>query len=154
MYVSVCICITIFFSRNICQNRQCRMQYTELRLWLQICFLYFYYWKTYFVEKHRYSWWLLNAVLQFFFAGEVAVEEDLPSDFPATFIQFKHHSYSQMVSTLKKTASRCSHIATTYSIGRSFEGKDLFVIEFSTKPGHHELREFYQCWLGCLRGIQ
>lgn len=48
-----------------------------------------------------------------------------------------------MVSTLKKTASKCSHIATTYSIGRSFEGKDLFVIEFSTKPGHHELRELY-----------
>uniref|UniRef100_A0A8C9FD82 Carboxypeptidase Z n=1 Tax=Pavo cristatus TaxID=9049 RepID=A0A8C9FD82_PAVCR len=75
--------------------------------------------------------------------GEVVVEEDLPSDLPATFIQFKHHSYSQMVSTLKKTASRCSHIATTYSIGRSFEGKDLFVIEFSTKPGHHELQFKY-----------
>lgn len=86
----------------------------------------------------------LNTDLQFLFSGEVEIEEDLPSDLPATFIQFKHHSYAQMVSTLKKTASRCSHIATTYSIGRSFEGKDLFVIEFSTKPGHHELRELYQ----------
>lgn len=84
---------------------------------------------------------VLSTVLWFFIAGEVDAEEDLPSDLPATFIQFKHHSYSQMVSTLKKTASKCSHIATTYSIGRSFEGKDLFVIEFSTKPGHHELRE-------------
>jgi len=102
------------------------------------------------VEKYRHSCsplraMVLNTVLQFFFAGEVDLEEDLPSDLPATFIQFKHHSYSQMVSTLKKTASKCSHIATTYSIGRSFEGKDLFVIEFSTKPGHHELRELYQC---------
>lgn len=86
---------------------------------------------------------VLNSGLWFFIAGEVDAEEDLPSDLPATFIQFKHHSYSQMVSTLKKTASKCSHIATTYSIGRSFEGKDLFVIEFSTKPGHHELRELY-----------
>lgn len=88
---------------------------------------------------------ILNTVLQFFFAGEVYVEEDLPSDLPATFIRFKHHSYSQMVSMLKKTAAKCSRIATTYSIGRSFEGKDLFVIEFSTKPGHHELRELCQC---------
>ncbi|POI34834.1 hypothetical protein CIB84_001414 [Bambusicola thoracicus] len=84
--------------------------------------------------------------------GEVVVEEDLPSDFPATFIQFKHHSYSQMVSTLKKTASKCSHIATTYSIGRSFEGKDLFVIEFSTKPGHHELLKPEFKYIGNMHG--
>ncbi|RMC14387.1 hypothetical protein DUI87_09482 [Hirundo rustica rustica] len=84
--------------------------------------------------------------------GEVDAEEDLPSDLPATFIQFKHHSYSQMVSTLKKTASKCSHIATTYSIGRSFEGKDLFVIEFSTKPGHHELLKPEFKYIGNMHG--
>ncbi|NWH96941.1 CBPZ Carboxypeptidase, partial [Tichodroma muraria] len=83
---------------------------------------------------------------------EVDAEEDLPSDLPATFIQFKHHSYSQMVSTLKKTASKCSHIATTYSIGRSFEGKDLFVIEFSTKPGHHELLKPEFKYIGNMHG--
>ncbi|XP_009695160.1 PREDICTED: carboxypeptidase Z, partial [Cariama cristata] len=84
--------------------------------------------------------------------GEVDVEEDLPSDLPGTFIQFKHHSYSQMVSMLKKTASKCSHIATTYSIGRSFEGKDLFVIEFSTKPGHHELLKPEFKYIGNMHG--
>lgn len=73
-------------------------------------------------------------------AGETEFVEDAPSEVP-TFIQFTHHSYSQMVRELKKVASRCSHIAKLYSIGRSFEGKDLFVIEFSTSPGHHELRE-------------
>ncbi|XP_053884826.1 carboxypeptidase Z [Malaclemys terrapin pileata] len=65
-------------------------------------------------------------------------EEDLLVEVPTTLIQFTHHSYSKMVSILKKTASRCSHIARTYSIGRSFEGRDLFVIEFSTNPGHHD----------------
>ncbi|XP_074847812.1 carboxypeptidase Z [Carettochelys insculpta] len=65
-------------------------------------------------------------------------EEDLLPDVPTTLIQFTHHSYSKMASIMKKTASRCSHIARTYSIGRSFEGRDLFVIEFSTNPGHHE----------------
>uniref|UniRef100_K7G816 Carboxypeptidase Z n=2 Tax=Pelodiscus sinensis TaxID=13735 RepID=K7G816_PELSI len=69
--------------------------------------------------------------------SELAVE-DLLTEEPTTLIKFTHHSYSKMVSILKKTASRCPHIARTYSIGRSFEGRDLFVIEFSTNPGHHE----------------
>ncbi|XP_063780273.1 carboxypeptidase Z [Pseudophryne corroboree] len=68
---------------------------------------------------------------------EITAEDQLP---PAvsTFIHFTHHSYTQMVGVLKKTAGKCSHIAKTYSIGRSFEGKELLVVEFSTKPGYHE----------------
>lgn len=68
---------------------------------------------------------------------EETPDDSLPQ-MPNTFIDFSHHSYAQMVSVLKKTAGKCSHIAKTYNIGRSFEGKDLIVIEFSTKPGHHE----------------
>uniref|UniRef100_A0A8D2Q234 Carboxypeptidase Z n=1 Tax=Varanus komodoensis TaxID=61221 RepID=A0A8D2Q234_VARKO len=70
--------------------------------------------------------------------GETEFADDAVSESP-TFIRFTHHSFPQMVRELKKVASRCSHIARMYSIGRSFEGKDLFVIEFSTRPGHHEL---------------
>ncbi|KAM9331526.1 carboxypeptidase Z [Gastrophryne carolinensis] len=69
---------------------------------------------------------------------EVTAEDLLPQTTP-TFIQFSHHSYTQMVGVLKKTAARCSNIAKAYSIGRSFEGKELMVIEFSTSPGKHEL---------------
>ncbi|KAM5193523.1 carboxypeptidase Z [Mantella aurantiaca] len=69
---------------------------------------------------------------------EETPDESLPQ-MPTTFIEFSHHSYAQMISVMKKTAGKCSHIAKTYTIGRSFEGKDLFVIEFSTKPGQHEL---------------
>lgn len=43
-----------------------------------------------------------------------------------------------MFSILKKTAAKCPHISQTYSIGRSVEGKDLLVIEFSSNPGQHE----------------
>uniref|UniRef100_A0A8C1VN41 Carboxypeptidase Z n=1 Tax=Cyprinus carpio TaxID=7962 RepID=A0A8C1VN41_CYPCA len=46
-----------------------------------------------------------------------------------------------MSSILKKTASKCSHISQTYSIGRSVEGKDLLAIEFSNNPGQHDLLE-------------
>ncbi|KAM5338536.1 carboxypeptidase Z isoform 2-T2 [Glossophaga mutica] len=64
-----------------------------------------------------------------------------PSSLPSTFIDFAHHSYAQMVRVLKRTAARCSHIARTYSIGRSFDGKELLVIELSVRPGQHELME-------------
>uniref|UniRef100_A0A8C0WHW6 Carboxypeptidase Z n=1 Tax=Castor canadensis TaxID=51338 RepID=A0A8C0WHW6_CASCN len=73
--------------------------------------------------------------------GDLEVEEALPSGVPPTFIHFAHHSYTQMVRVLKRTAARCPQVAKTYSIGRSFDGKDLLVIEFSSRPGQHELLE-------------
>lgn len=71
--------------------------------------------------------------------GDLEPEEVLPSGLPPTFIRFAHHSYAQMVRVLKRTAARCAQVAKTYSIGRSFDGKDLLVIEFSGRPGQHEL---------------
>nr|XP_017500616.2 carboxypeptidase Z isoform X1 [Manis javanica] len=73
--------------------------------------------------------------------GSLDTEEAPPSGLPSTFIHFTHHSYAQMVRVLKRTAARCAHIAKTYSIGRSFNGKELLVIEFSSRPGQHELME-------------
>ena len=71
--------------------------------------------------------------------GGLDIEEALPSGHPPTFIQFTPHSYAQMVRVLRRTAARCAHISKTYSIGRSFDGRDLLVIEFSSRPGQHEL---------------
>ncbi|XP_004265205.1 carboxypeptidase Z [Orcinus orca] len=73
--------------------------------------------------------------------GLDVVEEALPSGLPPTFLRFTHHSYAQMVRVLKQTAARCTHVAKTYSIGRSFDGRELLVIEFSSLPGQHELME-------------
>ncbi|XP_049486182.1 carboxypeptidase Z isoform X2 [Panthera uncia] len=73
--------------------------------------------------------------------GGLDAEDVLPSGLPPTFIHFTHHSYAQMVRVLRRTAARCAHIAKTYSIGRSFNGKELLVIEFSARPGQHELME-------------
>lgn len=69
-------------------------------------------------------------------------EEGNTPEKPHTVIQFSYQSNAQMNSILKKTAARCPEIAMTYSIGRSVEGKDLLVIEFSNNPGVHELREY------------
>lgn len=57
-------------------------------------------------------------------------------------IKFSYQSTAEMIGLLKATEERCPHIARTYSIGRSMEGSDLLVIEFSNNPGQHELREF------------
>lgn len=56
-------------------------------------------------------------------------------------MKFVYHSNTQMNSVLKATEERCPEIARTYSIGRSIEGRDLLVIEFSNNPGKHELRK-------------
>lgn len=58
---------------------------------------------------------------------------------PSTIIQFTYTSNTQMYSLLKRTAAKCSHISHVYSIGRSTEGRDLLVIEFTDNPGQHEL---------------
>ncbi|KAG9342508.1 hypothetical protein JZ751_016511 [Albula glossodonta] len=71
---------------------------------------------------------------------EVALASFSPEE-PSTIIQFTYHSNAQMFNILKKTAAKCSHISRTYSIGRSVEGKDLLVIEFSNNPGQHDLLE-------------
>ncbi|XP_048826778.1 carboxypeptidase Z-like isoform X2 [Brienomyrus brachyistius] len=82
---------------------------------------------------------------------EVALADIAPEE-PSTIIQFIYHSNTQMVNMLKKTASRCSHISRTYSIGRSLEGKDLLVIEFSENPGGHDLLEPEVKYIGNMHG--
>ncbi|XP_028420351.1 carboxypeptidase Z isoform X2 [Perca flavescens] len=75
-----------------------------------------------------------------------------PPEEPATTIQFTYHSNAQMISILKKTEEQCSDIAKTYSIGRSMEGRDLLVIEFSNNPGQHELLEPEIKYIGNMHG--
>lgn len=68
---------------------------------------------------------------------------------PDTSIKFSYQSNAEMINLLKATEERCPQIARTYSIGRSMEGSDLLVIEFSNNPGQHELREFSQPLRSC-----
>ncbi|XP_051940886.1 carboxypeptidase Z isoform X2 [Hippocampus zosterae] len=74
-------------------------------------------------------------------ARQVQARSSLSPDKPSTIIQFTHTTNSQMYSLLKRTAAKCSHISRVYSIGRSTEGRDLLVIEFSNNPGQHDLLE-------------
>ncbi|KAG7243388.1 hypothetical protein INR49_011845 [Caranx melampygus] len=78
--------------------------------------------------------------------------EGFPQEDPATLMQFTYHSNAQMISILKKTEEQCSDIARTYSIGRSMEGRELLVIEFSNNPGQHELLEPEIKYVGNMHG--
>ncbi|XP_060887146.1 carboxypeptidase Z-like [Labrus mixtus] len=78
--------------------------------------------------------------------------EMLPPEEPATTIKFTYHSNAHMISILKKTEDQCSNIARTYSIGRSIEGRELLVIEFSNNPGEHELLEPEIKYVGNMHG--
>ncbi|XP_037531993.1 carboxypeptidase Z-like [Nematolebias whitei] len=75
-----------------------------------------------------------------------------PFEEPSASIQFTYHSNAQMFSVLKKTEDRCADIARTYSIGRSLEGRELLVIEFSNNPGEHELLEPEVKYIGNMHG--
>ncbi|KAK2863144.1 hypothetical protein Q5P01_002677 [Channa striata] len=67
-------------------------------------------------------------------------------------MHFNYHSNAEMNSILKKTEEQCSDIARTYSIGRSMEGRELLVIEFSNNPGQHELLEPEVKYIGNMHG--
>ncbi|XP_051285097.1 carboxypeptidase Z isoform X2 [Dicentrarchus labrax] len=75
-----------------------------------------------------------------------------PPEDSATTMQFSYHSNAQMNSVLKKVEDRCPDIARTYSIGRSMEGRELLVIEFSNNPGEHELLEPEIKYIGNMHG--
>lgn len=67
-------------------------------------------------------------------------------------MQFTYHSYNEMIDHLKRIEDRCPGVARTYSIGRSTEGRELLVVEFSDNPGEHELREYHSFEV-CYHGL-
>ncbi|KAJ4948816.1 hypothetical protein JOQ06_020339 [Pogonophryne albipinna] len=77
---------------------------------------------------------------------------ETPPEYRDDMIKFNHHTNAQMISILKKTEEKCEDIARTYSIGRSTEGTELLVIEFSRNPGEHELLEPEMKYVGNMHG--
>lgn len=100
-------------------------------------------WKVYFTLLYCNVWinaYTLNPGITPPARQEIALSSLSPEE-PSTIIQFTYTSNAQMYSLLKRTAAKCSHISQVYSIGRSTEGRDLLVIEFTDNPGQHELCE-------------
>ena len=58
----------------------------------------------------------------------------------ATGLPFKYYQFDDMYNTVKNvTSQKCSQITRIYTIGKSVQGRDLFVVEFSKTPGKRDL---------------
>ncbi|XP_022532131.2 probable carboxypeptidase X1 [Astyanax mexicanus] len=56
-------------------------------------------------------------------------------------LDFRHHNYKEMRKVLKSVHEACPDITRIYSIGKSYTGLKLYVMEISDNPGKHELGE-------------
>uniref|UniRef100_H2LNL8 Carboxypeptidase Z n=1 Tax=Oryzias latipes TaxID=8090 RepID=H2LNL8_ORYLA len=70
----------------------------------------------------------------------------------ASLMQFTYYSYNDLIHHLKRIEARCFTVARTYSIGRSMEGRELLVVEFSGNPGEHDLLEPETKFVGNVHG--
>ncbi|KAL6475955.1 hypothetical protein MHYP_G00144540 [Metynnis hypsauchen] len=56
-------------------------------------------------------------------------------------LDFRHHNYKEMRKLMKSVQEACPDIMRIYSIGKSYWGLKLYVMEISDNPGKHELGE-------------
>ncbi|XP_028271885.1 probable carboxypeptidase X1 isoform X2 [Parambassis ranga] len=56
-------------------------------------------------------------------------------------LNFRHHNYTEMRKLMKSVNDACPDITRIYSIGTSYRGLKLYVMEISDNPGKHELGE-------------
>jgi hypothetical protein len=61
--------------------------------------------------------------------GPVGVRSAVASDFPAS--DSRYHSYSEMVAEIQATAAAHSDIARVFSIGKSYQGRDIWAAKVS-----------------------
>lgn len=56
--------------------------------------------------------------------------------------QLKHHNNEELATILEDVHLQCPNITKVYTLSEnSVAGNPLLLIEFSDRPGHHELRE-------------
>uniref|UniRef100_A0A3Q3XD17 Uncharacterized protein n=1 Tax=Mola mola TaxID=94237 RepID=A0A3Q3XD17_MOLML len=60
---------------------------------------------------------------------------------PVDYLEFKHHSYSEMVTLMKSVNDECPNITRIYSLGRSANGLEIMAMVISGNPTEHEIGE-------------
>ncbi|XP_055923216.1 carboxypeptidase D [Eupeodes corollae] len=67
---------------------------------------------------------------------KVERSDEISSGFSAT-TKFVHHNYTQMEKFIRNLSKAYPSITRLYSIGKSVEGRELWVLEIFSKPGQH-----------------
>lgn len=83
----------------------------------------------------------------FFESGEVGEQRNYQPGFASTYnldtqldpyhLDFKYHNYDSMTKFLRQTSSRFPTLTALYSIGKSVQGRDLWVMVVSASPYEH-----------------
>ncbi|XP_065606327.1 probable carboxypeptidase X1 [Cyrtonyx montezumae] len=60
---------------------------------------------------------------------------------PTDKLDFRHHNYKEMRKLMKRVSEECPNITRIYSIGKSYLGLKMYVMEISDNPGQHEVGE-------------
>ncbi|XP_037244624.1 probable carboxypeptidase X1 [Falco rusticolus] len=60
---------------------------------------------------------------------------------PSSKLDFRHHNYKEMRKLMKRVNDECPDITRIYSIGKSYLGLKMYVMEISDNPGQHEVGE-------------
>ncbi|KAI6175688.1 putative effector protein [Aphelenchoides bicaudatus] len=64
----------------------------------------------------------------------------------------QYHDQEGMESSLMRISQKCENISRLYTIGKSVEGRDLLVLEFSTEPGVHQSGKPEMKYVGNMHG--
>ncbi|KAK2525433.1 carboxypeptidase D [Columba livia] len=71
---------------------------------------------------------------------------------PIQPVDFRHHHFSDMEIFLRRYASEYPNITRLYSVGKSVELRELYVMEISDNPGNHEPGEPEFKYIGNMHG--
>lgn len=66
------------------------------------------------------------------------LRQTVDSDGFMTDTSFTHHNYTEMVHWMVFLSRTYPQITRLHSIGKSVQGRDLYVLVISDNPGHHE----------------
>lgn len=67
-------------------------------------------------------------------------------------VKFQHHNYTEMEKFLKQLNKNYPTITRLYSVGRSVENRELYVLELTKDPGHHDANKPEVKYIGNMHG--